>query len=165
MMNTYLSIGSNVGEREKELNEAYGRISTLGNVRGSHIYRTEPWGRKDLAEFLNACICLETELPLGELFHCLEKIEKDMGRGRKEKWEPRIIDIDILLFGNLIFKSPYLEVPHKFLRERRFYLLPLNEIAQDVQDPLTGKKVNKLLKECKDNKKVWKIGTLLQLKA
>ncbi len=164
-MNIYLSIGTNLEDRENNLTDAYKRISELGKVMGSHIYRTEPWGREDLPEFLNACIKLETEFPLNELFRELLKIEDEMGRVRKQKWESRKIDIDILLSENLIFRNPYLEIPHKYLRERRFYLEPLNEIASDKQDPITGKTINELLTECEDKKKIWKTGNILQLKA
>ncbi len=87
-----------------------------------------------------------------------------MGRIRKQKWESRKIDIDILFCEDIIFRNPILEIPHKYLRNRRFYLEPLNEIAQDKKDPITGKTINELLTECKDKKKVWKTGNILQLK-
>ncbi|MEA1912677.1 MAG: 2-amino-4-hydroxy-6-hydroxymethyldihydropteridine diphosphokinase [candidate division WOR-3 bacterium] len=165
MNKIYLSIGSNTGDRKRNLNESYLRISKLGEARGSHIYRAEPWGRDDLPEFLNACISLESKLCLKDLFHSIQIIEKEMGRIKKEKWGSRIIDIDILISQDLIFKSPQLEVPHPFLRERRFYLEPLCEIAEEERDPISGKKIKVLLEECSDRKKVWKTGNILQLKA
>lgn len=164
-MKIFLSIGSNSGDRDQNLMDAYRRTSKLGKVNCSHIYKTESWGREDLPEFLNVCVGLETEIPLLELFSRLQEIEKKMGRDRIQKWEPRKIDIDILLCENLIFRNSYLEVPHKYLRERRFYLEPLNEIASDELEPITGKSINELLSDCMDEKKVWKTGTILQLKA
>lgn len=163
-MNIYLSIGSNIENRKRNLTDAYRRISKLGKVKSSHIYRTESWGRENLGKFLNACIILETELDFNELLSKLQKMEEEMGRIRKQKWESRKIDIDILFCEDIIFRNPILEIPHKYLRNRRFYLEPLNEIAQDKKDPITGKTINELLIECKDKKKVWKTGNILQLK-
>lgn len=163
-MNIYLSIGSNIGNRKKYLNDAYRKISNYGKVRGSHIYRTEPWGNENLPEFLNACIILDTKLKINEIFIELEKIEEELGRKRKNKWESRKIDIDIILCEDIIFRSNNLEIPHKYFRKRRFYLEPLNEIASSSKDPISGKTVCELLKECKDRKKVWKTGNILQLK-
>ncbi|MCK4420871.1 2-amino-4-hydroxy-6-hydroxymethyldihydropteridine diphosphokinase [candidate division WOR-3 bacterium] len=161
-MKIYLSLGSNLDNREKNLLEAYKRISEIGETKGSHIYRTEPWGREDLSEFLNACVSIETATQLQKLLQLFQGIEEDMGRERKERWESRIIDIDILLGGNTIYKNSKLEVPHIHLKKRRFYLEPLSEIAKDERDPLTGKTIQELLKECSDEKKVWKTGIILQ---
>ena len=163
-MNIYLSIGSNIGNRKKYLNDAYYRISNFGKVKGSHLYRTEPWGNDSLPEFLNACINLDTKLKISELFKGLKKIEEKLGKERKNKLESRKIDIDIILCEDIIFRSYNLEIPHKYFRERKFYLEPLNEIASSIRDPVSGKSVFELLKECKDRKKVWKTGNILQLK-
>lgn len=163
-MNIYLSIGSNIGNRKKYLNVSYERISAFGKVKGSHIYRTEPWGNDSLPEFLNACINLVTKLKINELFKGLKKIEEELGRKRKNKFESRKIDIDIILCEDIIFRSNNLEIPHKYFRERRFYLEPLNEIASSSKDPISGKTVCDLLKGCKDKRKVWKTGNILRLK-
>jgi len=164
MTKAYLSLGSNIGNKKKNLLEAFSRISKLGIVKGSHVYRTEPWGREEGPEFLNACVFIKTELNIKELFDSLCSIEEKMGRERREKWANRIIDIDLLLSGQTIFKSTSLEIPHTYLRERNFYLRPLSEIAKEERDPVTGERIETLLKLCPDKKKVWKTGNILRLK-
>jgi 2-amino-4-hydroxy-6-hydroxymethyldihydropteridine diphosphokinase len=165
MIKAYLSLGSNMGNKEKNLLKAFINISKLGEVKGSHIYRTEPWGRNDIPEFLNACVCIDTESEIPPLFQALRSIEDGMGRKRKEKWGPRIIDIDLLLSEQLIFRSPTLTIPHPYLHLRNFYLKPLSEITGEEIDPITGKKIKALLEDCPDKKRVWKTGNILQLKA
>ena len=164
MTNAYLSLGSNMGDREANLRKTFILISKLGEVKGSHIYRTEPWGRDDIREFLNACVYIKTELDINKLFYKLGSIENKMGRKRKEKWGARIIDIDLLLSEQLIFKSPTLSVPHPYFQMRNFYLKPLSEITREEIDPISGKKVKTLLEDCPDKKRVWKTGNILQLK-
>ncbi len=165
MTKAYLSLGSNRGNKEANLLKTYIQISKMGEVKGSHIYRTEPWGRDDIPEFLNACVYIETELALKNLFQALLSIEEKMGRKRKEKWGERIIDVDLLLSEQLIFSSPALNVPHPYLRMRNFYLIPLCEITKEERDPLSGKRIETLLEICPDKKKVWKTGNILRLKA
>lgn len=160
-MKCYLSIGSNEGNKRNNIIDAYNRISELGDVNGSSIYRTEPWGREEQPEFFNACLGVDTEKNPQELLLSIKDVEQDMGRKNKEKWSSRIIDIDVLLVEDLIYFSPGLRIPHKYLWERRFYLEPLSEIAGNAVDPVTGKRIKVLLNECEDEKKVWKIGTIL----
>ncbi len=164
MTEAYLSLGSNIGNKKKNLLEAFSRISKLGIVKGSHVYRTEPWGREECPEFLNACVFIKTELNIRELFDSLCSIEEKMGRKKREKWANRIIDIDLLLSGQTIFKNTSLEIPHIYLRERNFYLRPLSEIAKEERDPVSGEKIETLLNLCSDKKKVWKAGNILRLK-
>ena len=164
MTEAYLSLGTNIGNKKQNLLEAFAQISKLGNAAGSHIYRTEPWGKEDVPEFLNACVSVKTELDIKKLFDSLCSIEEKMGRKRKEKWGNRVIDIDFLLTGQTIFKSPSLTIPHPYLRERNFYLRPLSEIASNERDPITGERIETLLKICEDKRKVWKTGNILQLK-
>jgi len=165
MMEAYISLGSNMGDKKKNLMKAFIRISELGEVKGSHVYRTEPWGREDIPEFLNACVYVKTGLDIKNLFHALRSIEDKMGRRRKEKWEKRIIDIDLLLSEQLIFKSPALNIPHPYLQVRNFYLEPLSEITKEEIEPVSGEKIKTLLEKCPDKKRVWKTGNILQLKA
>jgi 2-amino-4-hydroxy-6-hydroxymethyldihydropteridine diphosphokinase len=165
MIEAYLSLGSNMGDKEKNLTRAFIRISELGEVKGSHVYRTEPWGRDDIPDFLNACVFIRTELYIKDLFRTLRSIEERMGRKRKEKWGARIIDIDLLLSEQLIFKSPTLEIPHPYLPMRNFYLKPLSEITEGEREPISGEKIKTLLENCPDKKRVWKTGNILQLKA
>ena len=162
MICAYLSLGSNIGKKEKNLQLAFEEISRLGKTVSSHIYKTEPWGRNDIPEFLNACVHIDTELSIRELFEKLSDIEDKLGRKRKEKWGPRIIDIDLLLSNQLIFISPSLSIPHPYLGQRNFYLEPLSEITQEETEPVTGKKIKNLLADCPDEKRVWKTGNILQ---
>lgn len=164
MTEAYLSLGSNIGDKKKNLFDAFMQISKLGNVKGSHIYRTEPWGKEDMPEFLNACVFVRTELSIKKLFVSLFSIEEKMGRKRKEKWSNRIIDIDLLLAGQTIFRSPILTIPHPYLRERNFYLKPLLELANGEIEPVSGEKIGTLLDACRDRKRVWKTGNTLRLK-
>jgi 2-amino-4-hydroxy-6-hydroxymethyldihydropteridine diphosphokinase len=165
MIEAYLSLGSDMGDKKKKLKEAFIRLSELGEVKASHLYRTEPWGREDIPEFLNACVYIKTRLNIKNLFHALLSIEEEMGRKRREKWEKRIIDIDLLLSGQLIFRSPVLEIPHPYLQIRNFYLEPLSEIAKEEIEPISGEKIKTLLEKCPDKKRVWKTGNILQLRA
>ncbi len=165
MTKAYLSLGSNIGDKETNLLKTFIQISKLGEVKGSHLYRTEPWGRDDIPEFLNACVYIKTGLNIKNLFHALRSIEDKMGRKRKEKWGARIIDIDILLSEQLIFVSPELNVPHPYLQIRNFYLKPLSEITKEEIEPVSGEKIKTLLENCPDKKRVWKTGNILQLKA
>jgi len=162
MTHAYLSLGSNIEKREINLQLAFEEISKLGKTAGSHIYKTEPWGRDDIPDFLNACVYIETELDIKKLFEKLSSIEDKMGRKREEKWGSRIIDIDLLLSDQLIFFSPNLTIPHPYLYQRNFYLKPLSEIAKEEIEPLTGKKIKTLLAGCPDTKGVWKTGNILQ---
>jgi len=165
MIEAYLSLGSNMGDKEKNLMKSFMRISKLGEVKGTHVYRTEPWGREDIPEFLNACVYIKTRLNIKNLINALLSIEEEMGRKREEKWEKRIIDIDLLLLGQLIFRSPTLVIPHPYLQVRNFYLEPLSEIAKEEIEPISGEKIKTLLEKCPDKKRVWKTGNILQLRA
>ncbi|MEO0292906.1 MAG: 2-amino-4-hydroxy-6-hydroxymethyldihydropteridine diphosphokinase [candidate division WOR-3 bacterium] len=164
MIQAYISLGSNIGKRDENLQIAFNMISKLGEVKGSHIYKTEPWGREDLPEFLNACVFIRTNCSIKDLFFNLCFIEEKMGRKKKGKWEPRIIDLDLLLIKGIIFKTPKLVVPHPLLRERNFYLEPLSEIAEEEIEPISGEKIKNLLLKSPDKKKVWKTGSILQLR-
>lgn len=152
-MNVYLSIGSNVGDRVLYLNEAVTALWHLARTsirKVSSIYETEPWGNKNQPSFLNLSIALETELSPEELLENCQKIEMQLGRNRKQKWEPRPIDIDILLYGEEMIQTPTLQIPHINLTDRRFVLEPLAEIAPDVRVPPSFSTVSMLLEQCPD---------------
>jgi 2-amino-4-hydroxy-6-hydroxymethyldihydropteridine diphosphokinase len=143
---TYLSLGSNVGDREKNLREAIARLGEFGRVRQvSSIYETEPVEFQEQAWFLNCVAELETSLSAVELLDGVLCIEKAMGRERVVKKGPRNIDIDILLFGDEVIQSRALTVPHPAMHERRFVLEPLVEIAEGVKHPRLGKSARELL--------------------
>ena len=143
----YLSLGSNIGDRIANLRKALGRLEKLGNIIAvSSLYETEPV-EVDRAQpwFLNCVVALETELMPRQLLSRTLGIEQALGRRRLEKKAPRTIDIDIVLFGNDIVRSPELTIPHPALQQRRFVLEPLTEIAPEARHPVLKRTVRQLL--------------------
>ena len=152
----YLSIGSNLGNRVKNLSRSLLEIKKqVGNlILESRVYETEPWGYKEQDYFLNQVVSVKTFLNPNRLLETCKKIEKDMGRNFNGKWRERIIDIDILYFNNIIIEKKNLLIPHKHLHQRKFILKPLNDIAPDFQHPKILKTTSNLLNECVDNSTV-----------
>jgi len=126
-------------------------------IRSSSIYETEAWGKTDQPSFLNQALEISTSLNARQLMRKILKIEKEMGRIRKEKLGPRIIDIDILLYENEIHDLRFLKIPHPEMQNRRFVLVPLAEIDPTLQHPVFKKTIAELLEECPDNLEVKKI--------
>jgi 2-amino-4-hydroxy-6-hydroxymethyldihydropteridine diphosphokinase len=125
----YVGIGSNLGDRFGNVERACAALSGLGRVvRRSSLYRTAPWGGLEQPWFLNAVALLETELPPRALLVRLLQIERELGRVRRERWGPRAIDLDLLIFDDLEIDEAGLSVPHPRMRERAFVLVPLAEI-------------------------------------
>lgn len=144
---SYLSIGTNIGNLKSNLDTAINHISNLKNtkvLKVSSFLETEPFGEVLQDNFLNACLEIETLFTPQELLKELLNIEILMGRVREIKWGPRIIDIDILLFNNLIVQDENLAIPHPWMCERSFVLDPLNEIAPNVVHPLENKYISVL---------------------
>ena len=142
----YLSLGSNLGDREDQLRDAIRRLGALGSVRAvSAIYETEPVELTDQPQFLNCAVALESRLQPEELMRELLLIEQAMGRRRNVPKGPRTIDIDIVLFGNAVVNSPEVTIPHPAMHERRFVLAPLAEIAPEIKLPLLNRSVQELL--------------------
>ncbi|UMT81083.1 2-amino-4-hydroxy-6-hydroxymethyldihydropteridine diphosphokinase [Staphylococcus roterodami] len=148
MIQAYLGLGSNIGDRENQLNEAIKMLSAYEGInvsKVSSIYETAPVGYTEQPNFLNLCIEIETTLSVSELLErCLEA-EARLHRVRKERWGPRTIDVDILLYGNEIAELPNLSVPHPRMNERAFVLIPLNDIATDVIEPRSNLKIKDLV--------------------
>lgn len=152
MNRTYLLLGSNQGNRLRHLQEAIRRIGRkAGRIqRQSAVYITAAWGLTSQPDFLNQVLVVDTRLPPGELLHCLLGIEKEMGRIRTFKNAPRVIDIDILFYGHCCLHTKELDIPHPRIAERRFVLVPLNEIAPGLKHPEKGQTIHELLRVCTD---------------
>ncbi|MGE5403643.1 MAG: 2-amino-4-hydroxy-6-hydroxymethyldihydropteridine diphosphokinase [Candidatus Saccharibacteria bacterium] len=135
MSKAYIGLGTNLGDREQNLRQAREMLTQIRGCRVlqfSSIYSTAPWGKVDQPDFFNQVGSLETELDAHELLHALLGIERAMGRERREKWGPRLIDLDLLLFGDEIIDQPELKVPHPYLEARAFVLMPLLEIEPEL---------------------------------
>ncbi|HPO13764.1 MAG TPA: 2-amino-4-hydroxy-6-hydroxymethyldihydropteridine diphosphokinase [Candidatus Hydrogenedentes bacterium] len=148
-MRVHLSLGSNLGDREVNLQralEALEAVAGIAIIAKSHYYETEPVGVAEQPDFLNLAVEIETELAPLELLNAVKEIEARLGRTPSEHWGPRVIDIDIILWGERTVTTEPLMVPHKEFRKRAFVLAPLAEIAPDAVDPVTGKTVTELLR-------------------
>lgn len=144
----YVGLGTNQGNKKLNLKNALVEINCLEDViikKKSSIYVTAPWGKTDQDEFLNQVVELETGLDAHTLLHKLQDIEIKMGRQRKEKWGPRIIDLDILLYGDEVIHTEELIVPHPYMGERLFVLVPLREISPELVLPDSGTIVGEVL--------------------
>ena len=148
----YLSLGSNIGNKRKNLLEAIRKIGELENtevVKSSTILETEPFGYLEQDNFLNACLEVKTLMTAQEFLKEILQIELDMGRVREIKWGPRIIDIDILFYDKEIIEEDNLAVPHPWICEREFVLDPLSEIAPNYIHPLEKKTITMLARKLK----------------
>lgn len=144
----YLSLGSNLGDRAANLRTALDKLNKFGKiVRLSSFYETEPLEFREQPWFLNCVAELETELTPRQLLAQIQRIEQALGRQRRIPKGPRTLDIDIVLFGDLVVEDIALQIPHPAMHRRRFVLEPLTEINPDVFHPLLQKTVRELLAE------------------
>ena len=142
MTRAYVGVGANLGDREATIRAA---IDALPGIVGvSELRETEPVGIVDQPAFLNGAVALETELGPRELLDALLAVERDLGRERRERWGPRTIDLDLLLYGDETIDEPGLTVPHPRLHERRFALEPLLDLDPDVAIPGRGRVIDLL---------------------
>ncbi|GLQ52284.1 2-amino-4-hydroxy-6-hydroxymethyldihydropteridine diphosphokinase [Dyella flava] len=142
-MRAYVALGSNLGDSRQQLFRAIAALASLPHTRmlaHSHIYRTPPWGVHDQPDFLNAVVALETPLAPHDLLDALLEIERTAGRERNgERWGPRILDLDLLHVAGETVNDERLTLPHPHLSERAFVLLPLNELAPELEIPGQGR--------------------------
>ncbi len=158
-INVFLGVGSNMGDRAANLHAAINLIvKNIGKIaKKSHVYETAAWGNTEQEKFLNQVVMANTMLDPRDLLEKISKIERELGRERrreKEKWGPRIIDIDILFYGKRVVRDKGLEIPHPELHKRAFVLVPLLEIAPDWEHPVLKKQVDELYMDCGDDSDV-----------
>ena len=152
MKRAFVGIGSNLGDRRQNCAEALERLKELrgsGFIACSRWYVTSPVGVEDQNWFVNGVACLNAEISARELLGRLLSIEALMGRVRTEKWGPRVIDLDLLLYGADIVNEPDLEIPHPQMHQRKFVLAPLAEIDPGVIHPVLAKSASQMLRELK----------------
>lgn len=151
----FLLTGSNLGNREEQLSRAILELeANVGTViKKSAVFETEAWGKEGLPSHLNQALLIETPLTPLALLQSIQTIEERLGRVRQEKWGVRVIDIDIIYFGNQIIALPELTVPHPLMQERNFVLAPLCEIAPDFLHPVLLKTNLQLLQQSHDHLK------------
>jgi len=156
----YLSLGSNLGDRTGHLRAAINKLSGVGTVtKCSSFYETEPVEFTNQPEFLNCVVELETALNPHQILDAILQIEREMGRDRSTQHRkgPRTIDIDLLLAGDAVIKTPHLVVPHPSMQDRRFVLEPLAEIAPDAMHPLLHRTIRELVESLPPGQAVTKL--------
>jgi 2-amino-4-hydroxy-6-hydroxymethyldihydropteridine diphosphokinase len=160
-MRAYIGLGSNVGEREENLVRAISLLDSSPGIRvlrRASLYETEPVGIEAQPWFFNTVVEVEAELAPGELLRRLKEIEKALGREDRGRWGPREIDLDLLLYGDLVMEEDGLVLPHPELHRRRFVLEPLCELAPELIHPRLGRPLRELLAGLDERKKVIRLG-------
>lgn len=150
MATVYLGLGSNIGDKKNNTITAVARLAErVGAISAlSSLYETAPWGFESANTFINAAVIMETSLSPDELLHITQQIESEMGRTQKSNgaYHDRIIDIDILMYDQLVIQTPKLTLPHPLMQERLFVLEPLAEIAPETIHPVLNKTFGELYK-------------------
>ena len=166
MSRVFLSLGSNLGDKLSNIQQAVSCLSMCEHikiVKTSSFYETEPWGNKNQEWFVNAALALDTDFSCEELLEFCQNIEVQLGRVRREneKWAQRAIDIDILMYDDKIINKPNLSVPHPLIHLRAFVLVPMLEVKSDLVHPVFNKTISELYDELQNPEDVFLYGTVL----
>lgn len=158
----YLSLGTNIGDRKANLKTALHLLEIKGVkiAKKSGLFETEPVGMKNQQDFYNICVEADLNIPAESLLTIINMIEIEMGRTKQEHWGPRIIDIDLLFYSNIIIHSLELTVPHPEIVNRKFVLEPLSEIASGFKHPVNGLTIKELLNKGNFKERTQRIGEL-----
>ena len=144
----YIALGTNIGDRAENMQQALKELESIMQVEErSPIYETPPWGLVDQPDFLNQVVRGETELSPVELIKALKEIEAEMGRVPTIRYGPRLIDLDLLFYDDLVFETEKLSIPHPRMRGRAFVLVPLADLAPEIIHPVYGETVIEMLAE------------------
>jgi len=139
VIRTYIGVGSNLGDPIRRVRAGIAALRAVGEIVAvSSLYRTPAWGKTDQPDFVNAAVALNTSRSPRDLLRALKSLERELGRVEGERWGPRVIDFDILIYGNERVDEADLTIPHARLRERAFALIPLAEIAPEYGEDLGG---------------------------
>jgi len=160
--NAFIGIGSNLESPAENCEKAIRLLNATSEIEvvsRSSLYESEPVGKTDQNWFVNAAVALNTSLTPEALLDAIFEIEKALGRERREKWGPRVIDLDLLAYEDRVIDSASLTLPHPEMTKRRFVLLPLSEFAGDYLHPLENKTIGDLLKELPEIPEVRKISS------
>ena len=154
-MNIIILLGSNLGDRLANLKQAIAAIASFSTIlQHSNIYQTAAWGNTDQADFLNQAIEIQTNHSAENLMHALLAIETQMGRVRLQKWEPRIIDLDIIFYESAIHSSDFIQIPHPEMQNRAFVLKPLLDLIPNFEHPILKQNITQLWEKCPDQLEV-----------
>ena len=150
-MNIIILLGSNLGDRLANLQQAITSIASFSTIlQQSNIYQTAAWGNTDQADFLNQAIEIQTNQTAENLMHALLAIESQMGRVRLQKWEPRIIDLDIIFYESAIHTTDFIQIPHPEMQNRAFVLKPLLDLIPNFEHPILKQNITQLWEKCPD---------------